>query len=109
MPLDEQRAEELFYALLEHSDPVRYDSALDAACGDDAQLRQRVERLLIAHRQLGDFLGTPSARLFPGGSTAELASAQTDGPDNEEATWEEFCLLGQVIDNRYRLLEVLGE
>ena len=40
--------------------PVAERSAyLEHACGADAELRQRVERLLKAHDQIGDFLEQP--------------------------------------------------
>ena len=35
---------------------------LDTACGGDAELRARVEVLLNAHRDAGDFLGGQSQR-----------------------------------------------
>ena len=49
---------------------------LDAACGDDAVLRARVETLLKAHEQVGDYLEVPAADL-----NATLEDPPTvDGP-----------------------------
>ena len=41
---------------------------LERACGADAELRQRVERLLKAHDQVGDFLEKPPSEAAPGAS-----------------------------------------
>ena len=42
---------------------------LDAACGDDADLRARVEALLNAHQEAGNFLGG-----FPSGPASTAKS-----------------------------------
>ena len=47
---------------------------LERACGDDANLRQRVEGLLRAHDSAGDFLERPTPDLMesaPEGSVGE--------------------------------------
>ena len=64
---------------------------LDAACGDDADLRARVEALLNAHQEAGNFLGG-----FPSGP----ASPQDPPPIVERP--------GATI-GRYELLEEIGE
>ena len=61
---------------------------LEAECAGDAELRKRVEALLNAHDREGDFLDAVGER---GGKT--MAAALTT----------------PVIDNRYRLVQVLGE
>jgi eukaryotic-like serine/threonine-protein kinase len=55
--MDEQA---LFDAALEYDDPAQQAVFLDQACGDDAELRARVELLLGVNRRLGDFLETPA-------------------------------------------------
>jgi hypothetical protein len=103
--LDERRAEEAFYAALEHPDWAGRETALDAACDENPELRQRVERLLAAHAGLGDFLRAPSAHLLP----AEVGSGPPIDPDTITSLDDGTGLLGQVLDGRYRLLEVIGE
>jgi len=64
---------------------------LDAACGADAALRARVERLLSSHENAGSFL---NKRLMAPGETTDF------GPVTEAA--------GTVI-GRYKLLQSIGE
>jgi WD40 repeat protein len=64
---------------------------LDQACGNDANLRSKVESLLKAHEEAGDFLEVPALEL---NSTAE-ESPLIEGP-------------GTKI-GRYELLELIGE
>jgi serine/threonine protein kinase len=75
---------DLFQSARERSDPVARAAYLDGACGKDAALRARVEALLQAHEQAGEFLSRP----LHTGAAAEGA--------------------GQMI-GRYKLLEPLGE
>src|SRR5438132_199861 len=57
-----QREETLFNAVLQL--PVEQRATyLNKACGNDAQLRQRVEALLAAHDKPGEFLNRPPAEL----------------------------------------------
>ena len=65
---------------------------LDRACGDDAALRRKVEALLRAHEQAGDFLKEPAAG---------LAIVR----EKENATCENA---GDRI-GRYKLLQQIGE
>jgi serine/threonine protein kinase len=50
----------IFEAALDRSDPAERAAYLDEACGDDADLRRRVEELLRAHAQSGSFLDRPA-------------------------------------------------
>src|SRR5262245_27243997 len=50
-----RRAEELFHAALEQSPETR-QAFLDSACGNDAELRQHVDRLVSADENAGSFL-----------------------------------------------------
>jgi serine/threonine-protein kinase len=63
---------------------------LDAACGEDAELRGRVEKLVADHFRAGEFLESPAAAT----ATAEFF-APSEGP-------------GSVI-GPYKLLEQIGE
>jgi len=55
-----QQLEDLFHAMLELP-PERRAAALAAACGDDAELRAEVERLLHADGQASAFVGDAAA------------------------------------------------
>lgn len=78
---------EIFTAALNHTDPDQRATFLDAACGADAALRERVEALLVHHAQLGSFMASsPTTSLDD--SIAERPGAQI-GP--------------------YRLLQQVGE
>jgi hypothetical protein len=54
-------AESIFFAALEKTDAAERAAYLDEACRGDSDLRRRVERLLDAHPQVGDFLDRPLA------------------------------------------------
>jgi eukaryotic-like serine/threonine-protein kinase len=51
----------IFLAALDQPSPAERSHYLDAACGGDLQLRSRVEQLLAAHDQAGQFLGGAGA------------------------------------------------
>jgi serine/threonine protein kinase/tetratricopeptide (TPR) repeat protein len=63
---------------------------LDEACGDDPQLRRRVEQFLEAQGEIGSFLESPAPELVP-----RLSDTVTERP-------------GTVI-GPYKLLEQIGE
>ena len=50
----------IFLEALDIDDPAERAAFLDRACGDEAELRQRVERLLEAIDAAGSFLDTPA-------------------------------------------------
>ena len=54
------QVESIFFAALEKQTAKERAGYLDRACGDDAALRLRVERLLEAHPQAVDFLARPA-------------------------------------------------
>jgi hypothetical protein len=69
-------SERLIYeAALDRSDPAERAAYLDEACGNDADLRRRVEALLRAHAQSGSFLDRP-AMVSEGEVTDPLPSGQ---------------------------------
>jgi serine/threonine protein kinase/tetratricopeptide (TPR) repeat protein len=80
----------IFTAALER-DPVSRGAYLEQACGDDQELRQRVEKLLSLHDKAGDFLQEPAAAVVG----MDVAGAVLERP-------------GSMIDE-YRLLEQIGE
>src|SRR5262249_39308744 len=52
-------AKAIFLEALDHKDPSELLRFLDQSCGTDRALRARVEELLCAHRDAGNFLGKP--------------------------------------------------
>jgi hypothetical protein len=82
-------AKEIFFAALDKESPEELTQFLDEACGENAQLRERVEQLLRAHEQAGKFLGGQSA-----------AKATIDQPPAER--------IGAQI-GPYKLLQQIGE
>jgi serine/threonine protein kinase len=93
MPAAPDRVESIFHQALAHPDRAAF---LAEACGDDPELRGRVERLLAAHAELGEFLAPPD-----GTRTADPGDGTADYPPGGEA--------GAVIAGRYTLLERIGE
>lgn len=85
--------EEIFAAALDRSDPEARAAFLSEACGPDAELRARLERMLAAHDQAGSFLESPAPGL---GATAVLRDAPA-----AESTGESV--------GPYVLLQKLGE
>ena len=53
---EQSPAEAIFFAALEKGTAEERMAYVKDACGDDSNLRQRVERLLAAHPQVGDFM-----------------------------------------------------
>ena len=60
MRVDPARIEEIFGEALTKADAPARAAYLDQACGDDIQLRERVEALLLAHDATGNFLRLPA-------------------------------------------------
>src|SRR5262249_25493135 len=77
----------IFAAALDCVSPAERAAYLDEVCGADAALRARVEDLLRANQQAGEFLERPA----PGTADAPAASQ------------------GTVIGTRYKILEKVGE
>ncbi len=61
MSIDAKRAQSLFLAAVECADPTERAVLLERECGEDAELRQRVEQLLYAHERAGEDLQQPLA------------------------------------------------
>ena len=83
--------EAIFNAAVKKATEAERSAYLDAVCGDDNALRNRVEALLKAHQQAGDFLKIPASDA----NVTIDSPAQIEGP-------------GTKI-GRYELLELIGE
>jgi serine/threonine protein kinase/Tfp pilus assembly protein PilF len=91
---DASPAESLFFAALELP-PGDRAAFLEAACRSDTGLRARIEKMLAAQPDLGDFLGEPAPTLIL----------------NRPIQVEELPrpLSGSTIAGKYRLLGPIGE
>jgi serine/threonine protein kinase len=87
MPIAPQTEESIFAEALDKPSLTERAAFLDAACGDDAELRARVERLLKSHTGAGSFLAKPIA--------ATVDSTLSERP-------------GTII-GPYKLMEQIGE
>src|SRR4051812_4671674 len=83
----------IFLAALERSSVVERAAYLEAACGQDAQLRERIVALLRAHERAGGFLPEQPETSAPQATTAPPPAAESGG----------------ALAGRYHLLEAIGE
>ena len=90
MTTNTARAEAVFFAALEKSDPADRAALLDRECGTDAALRNEVQQLLDAHGKVDGFLE---------GAAADVVATR-DAVISERA--------GSLIGN-YKLLQEIGE
>jgi serine/threonine protein kinase len=107
---EQSPAEVIFFAALEKTTAEERAAYLDAACGDDSNLRRRVERLLAAHPQVGSFLEPPAQeKVNPASSPAgEKAPTNLDLADTSSYAGSSERV-GSVIASKYKLLQTLGE
>ena len=88
---EHRKLEELFAAAIEQPSLTDRAAFLDQACRDEPHLRTRVEALLRAHTNMGDFLDSP-----PMDPNATVASPPTDA--------DHTGMIG-----RYKILQEIGE
>jgi eukaryotic-like serine/threonine-protein kinase len=108
---EQSPAEAIFFAALEKGTPDERALYVDAACGDDNNLRQRVERLLAAHPQVGSFMEIPAERASRAaeGSANPRDETWTPSASGSDTTPYESPGVGSVIAGRYKLQEILGQ
>ncbi len=79
--------ETLLFAALEKSTDAERAAFLDSACGGDAELRGRVEKLLKAHADVGDFLQKPAVeQLAVAQESSEATQALDPSTDHKGET-----------------------
>ncbi len=95
--MDPAKAEpdDIFCDALELASAAERAAYLDRACGDDADLRQRVERLLEAHAEAQSFLAA-------GPAIAAATTAPAAGVGGAVG-------VGGTVIGPYKLVEVIGE
>jgi len=99
----------IFFAALDQPSPAERSRYLDTACGDDSQLRSRVEQLLAAHDQAGQFLGGAGATAATTDRTSEIevpASPESEIPLDFLLPSQQPGRLGRV--GHYEVLEIVG-
>ena len=60
MPVNLEKARELFLHAVGKLPPEQWNDYAAAACGGDAELEQQVRRYLQVHRDAGSFLESPA-------------------------------------------------
>jgi eukaryotic-like serine/threonine-protein kinase len=65
MATETNRVKDIFLAAVEHVDEASRAAYLDKACEGDADVRGRVEALLLAHDQSGSLLPDPAPMEHP--------------------------------------------
>jgi tRNA A-37 threonylcarbamoyl transferase component Bud32 len=83
---------DIFLSAIELAMPGARAAYLEAACGDDSELRGRVEQLLAGHFQQDNFMQEPAVDVT---ATEALSTQLSEGP-------------GAVI-GRFKLLEEIGQ
>ncbi len=91
----------IFLAALDRPDPTERAAYLDQAWAGDAELRRRIDELLAAHDEPGDFLEPPAV----GDSTAGFGD---EGPDDRPAPSPFVEGPGSRI-GPYKLLQQIGQ
>mgnify|MGYP001441879792 CR=1 FL=1 len=98
--------EEVFSAARALTDPVERAAYLDAACGDDADLRAKVEGLLRAEAEAGSFLESADAMpIDPNATLPQVEAPSSSARTVRTAAAEQpGALIGP-----YKLLQLIGE
>jgi len=99
MAVDAARAKSLFLAASDLSDPAERAAYLGRECGDDAELRDRVEALLRAN----DAAPLPPAEA----GDARSAHAPDRLPETEDYG-DPTARVGSVLAGKYKLIEEIG-
>jgi WD40 repeat protein/serine/threonine protein kinase/tetratricopeptide (TPR) repeat protein len=91
MSQSQPNVDEIFLAALELSSTEERAKYLNVVCGEDADLRRRVERLLDAHPKVDEFMESPAVDVAATVAQPEIAERP-----------------GTII-GRYKLLQQIGE
>ncbi|MCI0684621.1 MAG: protein kinase [Gemmataceae bacterium] len=105
---DQSPAEVVFFAALERATPAERAAYLDEACAGNEALRRRVEALLAAHPEVGQFLERPVAGAEGVAALGGVDDAATDAVVDLSflAPPAEPGSLGRL--DHYEILEVVG-
>jgi hypothetical protein len=78
MAVDAKRVQAVFLAAVEATDPAQHAAILDRECASDPDLRERVEKLLKAHRESATLVDQSSATPLDDATTAIGITAALD-------------------------------
>ncbi len=124
MPFDPRRVKALFNAALDLPDPTDRPAFVDRECGDDRELRRRLDDLLAAYDQPADALERPLVKdagrttapeggpipAAPSALAADLTAADSDQTDSHRPEIPApAAKIGSIIAGRYKLREEIGE
>jgi serine/threonine protein kinase/tetratricopeptide (TPR) repeat protein len=109
MAADPRRVKELFVALLDLPDAQARQAFLERECGDDAELRQRLEALLLAHENPASALERPMAAVEPPAIPPAEKSPAAPGLGETSFYHGPGEDVGSIIAGKYKLLEALGQ
>jgi hypothetical protein len=107
--MNADRLESVFTIALAQATPEDLARYLAEACGDDTELRRRVEGLLKAHDGAGGFLDQPAVATVP---TIDEIPGRFIDPDKVRAPGADATGLAEKVGSRigpYKLLQLLGE
>src|SRR5262249_38301280 len=93
---------------LEKTDPSERNDFLDRVCGDDTELRQRIERLLQDHDQPGNPLESPTTDLDPEATVDAPADPTGQRTQDQQPPGRISERPGSRI-GPYKLLQQIGE
>ncbi len=104
MAAEPGRAKEIFLAALDKGNPAERAAFLDEACAGDAELRQRVDALFVAHERADRLLDPPAAQHVDPEPTAEASEEINLDFLNPSTKPDSLGRLGH-----YEVLEVVGK
>ena len=104
MPVESKSLKEMFLAALAVA-PAERAAWLERECGQDSDLRQRIELMLAAHDTPQSLLD----RMAPASEPPEAATAAFPGRGAEHPLRSHQEVAGAVIAGRYKLVEEIGE
>jgi hypothetical protein len=107
---DRSGTEILFFAALEKAGPAERAAYLDDACAGNESLRRRVETLLEAHTQVGQFLERPIAEAEACGASFQRALSTLERRPTDLSFLAPSSQPGSLgrLDH-YEILEVIGQ
>jgi serine/threonine protein kinase/tetratricopeptide (TPR) repeat protein len=100
MPVDAARAKSLFLNASDLSDAADRAAYLGRECGEDAELRVRVEALLRAN---------DASPLPPAGAGDAIGSHAPDRRPQTEDYGDPTARVGSILAGKYKLIEEIGE
>ena len=118
MAIDPAHVKSLFLAASDLSSIAERAAYLDHACGDERELRDRVEALLAADKpaatgsSLAETVEGPRSSAPPNSDFSNALTMDSDAPEIAGTPTPHNTggfIPGQVIARRYTLLEILGE